>query len=87
MDLIKFRDKYHGMAVSPRNMYFSEAIAWLESTQRPKVKPEHLSFLVEFENELQKALNEKNIPPSWFLQIGRTYSPFPFFDAFLRKFC
>jgi hypothetical protein len=86
MDLIKFRDKFVRMPVTMRNAVCIEAVNWLESDQRPKCKPEHLSFLINFENELQQRLNEKTVDPNWFTRVGQTYGSFSFFEAFLRKY-
>lgn len=85
MDIIRFKDKFTRLSVSLRNQLISDGIAFLESVERPKCKPEHLAHLINFENELQQQLNQKTIPESWFIASGRSYGPFPFYDAFLRK--
>ena len=84
MDLIRWKDKWSRMNSSVRNTLITDAIAWLESEERPKCKPEHVMHLVNFENELQKHLNQPSIPPGWFTTTGQTYGSFPFFEKFLR---
>ena len=86
MDTIRFANKFSSMKVPQRNQMITDTIAWLESTVRPTVKPEHLSFLVEFENELQQQLNQPTISNAWSSKIMQTYGNFPFYDAFLRRF-
>jgi hypothetical protein len=85
MDLIRFRDKFNRLSTSLRNQMITDGIAFLESVERPKCRPEHLPHLITFENELQQQLNQKTIPEAWFIASGRSYGPFPFYDAFLRK--
>lgn len=85
MDIIRFKDKFTRLSISLRNQLITDGIAFLESVERPKCKPEHLSHLINFENELQQQLNQKTIPEGWFIASGRSYGPFPFYDAFLRK--
>ena len=85
MDLIRWRDRWSRMNASNRNALITDSIAWLESEERPKCKPEHLTHLVNFENELQKHLNQPSIPPAWFTATGQTYNSFSFFEKFLRR--
>ena len=84
MEIIRFRDKLQGLPIPVRNQVITEMIAWLESTERPKCKSEHLSHLIHFENELQNFLN-KQIPEGWFTKSAQTYGSFPFYDGFIRK--
>ena len=85
LDLIRWKDKYTRVSTAIRNQLISDGIAHLESVERPKCKPEHLSHLITFENELQQQLNQKQIPEAWFIRSGQTYGSFPFFDGFVRK--
>ena len=85
MDNIKFRNKFVAMKTPQRNQFIMDTIAWLESEERPKCKPEHLSHLINFENELQQRLNEAKISETWVTIVGQTYSSFPFYAAFLRR--
>lgn len=85
MDTIRWRDKWIRLSPSLRNQLITDTIAWLESEERPKCKPEHLSFLVNFENDLQNLLNQQKIAESWFSQRAQTYGSFPFFASFLRR--
>lgn len=85
MDIIRFRDKVNRLSVPLRTQMITDGIAFLESVERPKCKPEHLSHLINFENELQQQLNQKTIPEGWFSRSAQTYASFPFYDAFLRK--
>ena len=84
MDLIQWRDKMQKLPVTVRNMMLTDAISWLESEERGKCKPEHVSFLVEFENQLQQQLNQKPTE-GWYIQMGQTYGSFPFFDRYLKR--
>ena len=85
MDLIKWRDKWSRLTPALRNVVLTDTIAWLESDERPKCKPEHLSHLINFENELQSFLNHQQIADTWFVKAGQTYGSFPFFAAFIRR--
>jgi hypothetical protein len=85
MDLIKWRDKWCKLTPVLRNAVIIDTIAWLQSDERPKCKPEHLSHLINFDNELQKMLNEKVLNQGWFITAGQTYGSFPFFASFIRK--
>lgn len=85
MDNIRFRQKFVAMKSSQRNQVITEMVAWLESSIRPDIKPEHLSFLIDFENTLQSQLNKTTIPETWFQQLWSTYGSFPFYERFLRK--
>jgi len=85
MDIIKLRDKWVRMPTNMRNIVLTNAVAWLESDERPTVKPEHLSHLIDFENQLQQLLNQPRISEQWFVQMAQTYGSFPFFDRFVRK--
>ncbi len=84
MDLIQWRDKMQKLPVTVRNMMLTDAISWLESEERGKCKPEHVSFLVDFENQLQQQLNQRPAD-GWYIQMGQTYGSFPFFDRYIRK--
>ncbi len=86
MDNIRFFNKFSAMKVPQRNQFITDTISWLESTVRPTVKAEHLSFLVDFENELQQQLNQPIISNAWSSKVMQTYGSFPFYDAFLKKF-
>ncbi len=86
MDNIRFRNKFLSVKAPQRNQLIMEMVAWLESTARPDIKPEHLSFLIDFENALQSQLNQQTISEAWFSQLWSTYSSFPFYERFLRKF-
>jgi hypothetical protein len=85
MDVLRFRDKFQRYTVSIRNQILTDSIAFLESTERPKCKPEHLSHLINFENELQQHLNQPRVPDAWFTSAMQTYGSFPFFEAFIRR--
>lgn len=85
MDTVKFRTKFLSMKAPVRNQVITDTIAWLESSVRPDCKPEHLSFLIDFENALQNQLNKQTIPDGWFQQMTTTYASFPFYDKFLRR--
>jgi hypothetical protein len=84
MDLIQWRDKMQRLPVIMRNVIITDAVAWLESEERGKCKPEHVSFLVDFENQLQQQLNQRPVD-GWYIQMGQTYGSFPFFDRYIRK--
>jgi hypothetical protein len=85
MDTIKWRDKWIRLSPSLRNQVITDTIAWLESEERPKCKPEHLSHLINFENTLQSLLNQQKVAESWFSLNANTYGSFPFFANFLRR--
>jgi hypothetical protein len=85
MDNIRFRNNFTQMKKPLRNQLITDTIAWLESNVRPSVKPEHLSFLIDFENALQSQLNTDKIPETWFQMIWSTYGSFPFYDRFLSR--
>ena len=85
MDNIRFRNNFQTMKKPLRNQCITDTIAWLESQVRPSVKPEHLSFLIDFENALQSQLNAEKIPETWFNQIATTYGNFPFYEKFLNR--
>lgn len=85
MDMIRWKDKWTRMSASVRNPLITDTIAWLESEERPKCKPEQLPHLVNFENELQKQLNQAKIPDPWFTFIAQSYGSFPFYERFLRR--
>jgi hypothetical protein len=85
MDTIKWKDKWNRMPPAARNLVITDSIAWLESEERQKCKPEHLSHLINFETELQKQLNQQKLPDTWFSLNAQTYSSFPFFTAFIRR--
>lgn len=85
MDNIKLRDKLIRLSVPLRNQVITDTVAWLESEERPKCKPEHLSYLIDFENSLQSLLNQQKIEPAWFPKIAQTYGTFPFYDRFVRR--
>lgn len=86
MDNLRFRTKFSTMGKQQRNQLIPEMVAWLESSIRPDVKPEHLSFLIDFENALQQQLNQNKIPDTWFQQLWSTYGSFPFYERFVRKY-
>jgi hypothetical protein len=85
MDVIKWRDKWVRLPPVIRNGILTETVDYLESEERPKCKPEHLSHLINFETELQGFLNVKKIPESWFTQSAQTYGSFPFYAAVIRR--
>ena len=85
MDNIRFRTKFTGMKVPERNQFITDSVSWLESSIRPDCKPEHLSFLIDFENELQQQLNQTNIPAVWFQKVSTVYGSFPFYERFIRR--
>ena len=85
MDTIKWREKWIRLSPSLRNGVITDTISWLESEERPKCKPEHLSELINFENDLQNLLNQQTIAESWFTQKANTYARFPFYAAFIRR--
>jgi len=85
MDLIKWRDKWSRLTPALRNGIITDTIAWLESDERQKCKPDHLSHLINFENELQGLLNQQRVAEGWFFAAGQTYGSFPFFAAFIRR--
>lgn len=84
-DLLHWRDKMQRMGGAARNMVITDGIAWLESEERAKCKPEHVEHLVNFENLLQQQLNQQRIPDTWYITTGQTYSSFPFFDRFIKR--
>lgn len=83
--MIRWKDKWSRMTAAARNQIITDSIAWLESEERQKCKSEHLSHLINFENELQKQLNQTKIPDTWFMGTAQTYNSFPFFSSFLRR--
>ncbi len=85
MDTIKWRDKWTRLTPSLRNQVITDTLSFLESEERPKCRPEHLSHLVQFENDLQNLLNQQKIAEGWFTQRATTYGSFPFFAAFIRR--
>jgi hypothetical protein len=85
MDIIQWRDKMQRMALASRNIVLTDGIAWLESEERPKCKPEHVEHLVNFENALQQHLNVQRIPDGWYITAAQTYGSFPFFDRYLKR--
>ena len=85
MDTVKLRDKLTRLSTPLRNQIITDTVAWLESEERPKCKPEHLSFLIDFENSLQSLLNQQKMDPSWVIKNAQTYASFPFFDHFVRR--
>jgi hypothetical protein len=85
MDVLRFRTKYQQAPATVRNQIITDTIAWLESTERAKCKPEHLSHLINFENELQQHLNQAKVPDAWFTTAMQTYGRFPFFEAYIRR--
>lgn len=85
MDVLRFRTKFQQVPATVRNQIITDTIAWLESTERPKCKPEHLSHLVNFENDLQRFLNQPKVPDTWFTTAMQTYGSFPFFEAYIRR--
>ena len=85
MDIIKWREKWTRLSPQLRNQLITDTITWLESEERPKCKPEHLSSLIQFENELQNLLNQPRISDQWFSTAGNTFACFPFFAAFVRR--
>jgi hypothetical protein len=85
MDTLRFHEKFQRLPMNLRNQVITDMIAWLEKEERPKCKPEHLSQLINFENELQRQLNEKHVPQVWFQHLATTYGPMPFYDKFLRR--
>jgi hypothetical protein len=85
MDNIRFRNRFSATKKAQRNQLITETIGWLESTVRPTVKPEHLSFLIDFENALQSQLNQETISETWYQQIWTTYNSFPFYEKFLGR--
>lgn len=86
MDNLRFRTKFSAMGKQQRNQLITEMVSWLESSIRPDVKPEHLSFLIDFENTLQSQLNKDKIAETWFQQLWSTYGSFPFYERFVRKY-
>ena len=85
MDMIKWRDKWIRMTPPLRNQVITDTIAWLESDERAKCKPDHLTHLIQFETELQTLLNQKGLSEQWFLLAAQTYGTFPFYTAFIRR--
>ncbi len=85
MDTIKWRDKWVRLSTSLRNSVITDTIAWLESEERPKCKPDHVNHLVNFENELQNLLNQQKISETWFTTASQTYGSFPFFASFIKR--
>ncbi len=85
MDTIKWRDKWIRLSSSLRNSLITDTVAWLESEERPKCKPEHVTHLINFENDLQNLLNQQKISETWFTTTAQTYGSFPFFAAFIRR--
>ena len=85
MDLIKWKDKWSRLTPILRNGVITDTISWLESDERSKCKPEHLSHLINFENELQALLNQQKVADGWFIRSGQTYGSFPFFASFIRR--
>jgi hypothetical protein len=85
MDLINFQNNFKRMGAPLRNQYITDSVARLESEVRPNIKPEHLSHLVNFENELQQFLNQQTIDANKLQRMCTTYASFPFFERFLQK--
>ena len=85
MDTIKWRDKWVRLSPAIRNSMITDSISWLESEERPKCKPDHVSHLINFENELQNLLNQQKISETWFSKSAQTYGSFPFFASFIRR--
>lgn len=85
MDIIKLRDKMTRLSPQLRNQVITDTIAWLESDERPKCKPDHLHHLVNFENELQGLLNQSKLQEQWFVQAAQTYGSFPFYERFIKR--
>ena len=85
MDMMKWRDKWIRFSPAIRNSLITDTIAWLENEERPKVKPEHLSHLINFENALQGLLNQQKLSEGWFSMTAQTYGSFPFYERFLRR--
>lgn len=85
MDTIKWRDKWIRLSAPMRNTIITDTVAWLESEQRPRCRPEHLTHLVNFENDLQSLLNQQKIQDGWFGLRANTYGSFPFFAAFIHR--
>ena len=85
MDLIKFSKFFTTLRTAERNTFVTETVAWLESEERSKVRPEHLSFLIDFENALQSTLNLKSVDQSFCMKLFSTYGSFPFFEKFVRR--
>lgn len=85
LDTIKWRDKWSRLTPVLRNGIITDTISWLESTERPKCKPEDLTHLINFENDLQGLLNQQKVAEGWFTRVAQTYGTFPFFAAFIRR--
>lgn len=85
MDLIHFQTNFKRMGTQVRNQIITDSIARLESDVRPSVKPDHLSHLLNFENELQQFLNQQTIDEGKLQRMCSTYASFPFFERFLQK--
>jgi hypothetical protein len=85
LDIIKWRDKWARLSAPLRNTVITDTIAWLESDERAKCKSDHVTHLVNFENELQNLLNQQKISEIWFVTTAQTYGSFPFFSAFIRR--
>jgi hypothetical protein len=85
MDLIRFSKFYMSLRTADRNKFITDTVTWLEAEERPKVRPEHLSFLVDLENALQSTLNVASVDQAYCMKLFSTYGSFPFFDKFVRR--
>ncbi len=85
MDTLRFHEKFQRLPTSLRNQIIKDTITWLEKEERAKCKPEHLSDLTNFENELQTQLNQPHVAQVWFHHFTQTYGSMPFYDKFIRK--
>ena len=85
MDTLRFHEKFQRLSTSARNQIITDMISWLEKEERAKCKPEHLSDLTNFENELKSQLNQQQISQVWFHHLTKTYGSMPFYDKFVRR--
>lgn len=85
MDSLRFHEKFQRLPTFLRNQIITDTISWLEAEEKPKCKPEHLSHLTNFENELQSQLNQPHVAQVWVQHLMTTYSSMPFYEKFLRK--
>jgi hypothetical protein len=85
MDTIRFHEKFQSLSTSFRNQIIKDTITWLEKEERAKCKPENLTMLIAFENELQSQLNQPHVSQVWFQHFSSTYRSMPFYDKFIRR--
>jgi hypothetical protein len=85
LDLINFQKNFKMMGTPLRNQVITDSIARMEADVRPGLKPDHVAHFTNFENDLQKFLNQSRVDDAALARLCQTYASFPFFDRFLQK--